>query len=55
MRVKVSLEIEVPDGIDYEDIEEYLQGEFGYSDECSASNPMFDEDYSVEKFFMREL
>ena len=55
MRVKVELEIEVPDNISFEDVEEFLQFELHYNGQCSGDNPMFDEDYSVEEFYMDEL
>ena len=55
MKVKVELNIEVPDGISLYDLEEFLQFEFHYNGECSADNPMFDEDYDVEEFYIEEL
>ena len=55
MRVKVEMEIEVPDGISIEDIKEFFQFEFHYNGQCGGDNPMFDEDYSVEEFYIEEL
>ena len=55
MRVKVEMEIEVPDGVSIEDIEEFLQFEFHYNGTCSGDNPMFEEDYDVEEFYIEEL
>ena len=55
MKVKVELGIEVPDGISIENIEEFLRFEFHYSGGCSSDNPMFDEDYEVEEFYIEEL
>ncbi len=55
MKLKVELGIEVPDGISIEDIEEFLRFEFHYNGSCSGDNPMFDEDYDVEEFYIEEL
>lgn len=55
MQVKVELEIEVPDGISIEDIEEFFQFELHYNGSCSGDNPMFDEDYDVEEFYIEQL
>lgn len=55
MKVKVELQIEVPDGISIENIEEFLRFEFKYNGGCSSDNPMFDEDYEVEEFYIEEL
>lgn len=55
MKVKVKLGIEVPDGISFEDIEEFLRFEFHYSGNCNGNNPMFEEDYDVEDFYIEEL
>lgn len=55
MKVKVELGIEVPDGISIEDIEEFLRFEFHYSGSCNGDNPMFEEDYDVEEFYIEEL
>lgn len=55
MKVKVEIQIEVPDGISIENIEEFLRFEFHYSGGCSSDNPMLDEDYEVEEFYIEEL
>lgn len=55
MKVKVELEIEVPDGISIEDIEEFLRFELHYSGSCSSDNPMFYEDYDVIEFDIEQL
>lgn len=55
MNIKVELGIQVPDGISIKDIKEFLQFELHYSGSCSADNPMFDEDYDVEEFYIEEL
>lgn len=55
MKVKVELEIEVLDGISIEDIEEFLRFELHYSGSCSGDNPMFEEDYDVEEFYIEQL
>ena len=55
MKVKVELNIEVPDGISFSELEEFFQFEFGYNGECDCDNPMFDEDYDVEEFYMEKL
>ena len=55
MKVKVELGIEVPDGISMEDIEEFFRFEFHYSGSCSSDNPMFEEDYDVEEFYIEQL
>ena len=54
-KVKVELVIDVPDGISIEDVEEFLKFEFNYSGKCNEDNPMFDEDYDVEEFYLEEL
>ena len=55
MKVKVELGIEVPDGISIEDVEEFLQFEFHYNGMCSVDNPMFEEYFDVEEFYIEEL
>ena len=55
MKVKVELDIEVPDGISIEDIEEFFRFELHYSGSCSSDNPMFYEDYDVEGFIIEQL
>lgn len=55
MKVKVELGIEVPDGISIKDVEEFLEFELHYNSRCSVDNPMLDEDYSVEEFYIEEL
>ena len=55
MKVKVELDIEVPDGISIEDIEEFFRFELHYSGSCSSGNPMFYEDYDVEGFIIEQL
>lgn len=55
MKVKVELEIEVPDGMSIEDVAEFLKFELHYNGCCSGDNPMLDEDYSVEEFYIEEL
>ena len=55
MKVKVSLNIEVPDGISIEELEEFFKFEFHYGGRCGGDNPMLDEDYDVEEFNIEEL
>lgn len=59
MRVKVELEIEVTGNANIDEIRDFLAFELHYSGQCSADNPLFDEDnecdYSVENFEMEEL
>lgn len=55
MKVKVELVIDVPDGISIEDVEEFLEFDLHYNGSCSGDNPMFDEDYDVEEFYLEEL
>lgn len=55
MKVKVELGIDIPDGITIEEAEEFFQFEFHYNGQCSGDNPMFDEDYDVEEFYIEEL
>lgn len=52
MRVKVELEIDVPDGVSIEELKKFFQYEFNYDAHCNMDNPMFDDyyDYSVEEF-----
>lgn len=52
MRVKVELEIDVPDSVSIEELKEFFQYEFNYDAHCNMDNPMFDDDYdySVEEF-----
>lgn len=55
MKVKVELNIEVPDGISIDELEEFFKFEFHYNGGCCGDNPMFDEDYDVEEFNMEVL
>ena len=55
MKVKVELNIEVPDGISFSELEEFFKFEFRYNGGCNCENLMFSEDYEVEEFYMEEL
>lgn len=50
MKVKVEMEVEIGGYATDEQIEEFLQFEFGYNGTCSSDNPLLDEDYSVTDF-----
>lgn len=55
MKVKIEMEVEIKDCATEEQVEEFLEFEFGYNGCCSSDNPLLDEEYYVTDFYCERL